>query len=162
ELTRRLPRVSEVTLRRDILRLAEQGALERTRGGARRLARPKAAEAAEEDEAALPTPEIENVDAVVLPPISGRGASTLRMRARRRNNRFLAESTHHEGGDASGPDCFAVRRYLGARAAYMTGEVRKDMRLLLVSLEDLPYTRARCERFLQGFRSLFRGERRYG
>jgi len=157
ELVRRLRGVSEVTIRRDILRLAEQGALERTRGGARRRARMTDGE----DDGSKPAPEIEHVDAIVLPPIAGRGANTLRMRAGRRNIPFLAESSPQEGGIYLGPDNFAAGYDLGALAARMMGEGRDIVRILLVSLEELPNTRARSEGFIRGFRSVFRGDLRH-
>lgn len=155
ELTRRFSHVSEVTIRRDIARLAEQGALERTHGGARRLV---STGPGAQDAPRGPASEIEHVDAIVLPPISGRGASTLRMRARRRDVPFLAESSPQEGGVYLGPDNFAAGHELGALAARMTAPERKAVRILLVSLEELPNTRARCEGFLAGFSAAFDGE----
>lgn len=154
ELTRRFPRVSEVTFRRDILRLANQGALERTRGGARRLATKRAPETVEGE---VPGAEIENVDAIVLPPVSGRGGNTFRMRSRRRNIPFLAESSPQEFGTYLGPDNLAVGHELGALAARLTAG-QDVVRILLVTLEELPNTRARCEGFLRGFRSVFKGQ----
>ncbi|HEV7283641.1 MAG TPA: DeoR family transcriptional regulator, partial [Kaistia sp.] len=98
EIAQRLGRVSGVTIRRDIVRLAEEGRVERTHGGAFLLTTsPQDAEAPTPRENALQD-EIEGVDAIVLPPIGGRGADTLRMLAKRRRIPFLAESSPQEGG----------------------------------------------------------------
>jgi hypothetical protein len=79
-LSRRLGRVSEVTARRDIARLAAQGLLRRSRGGAARVetARPERPKAA----AALvlesgPASGIEDADAIVLPPPGRHAAQRL-------------------------------------------------------------------------------------
>lgn len=154
ELAQRLRHVSEVTIRRDIARLAEQGALRRTRGGARRADPAPATGSGQR----RPASEIEHVDAIVLPPISGRSANTLRLRARRRNIPFLAESSPQEGGVYLGPDNRAAGRELGVVAARTLSGSCKKIRLLLVSLEELPNTRARCVGFLEGFAAAFDGE----
>lgn len=156
ELSRRFGRVSDVTLRRDISRLAERGVLERTRGGARRRVAVAPFERAPE-----PSREIEHVDAIVLPPIDGRGANTLRVRARRRSIPFLAESSPQEGGIYLGPDNLAAGRELGECAARMMPPGRDTVRMLLVSLEDLPNTRARSDSFLEGFAAVFPGTVRH-
>src|SRR5688572_1111657 len=96
DLSRRLGRVSAVTVRRDVARLAEQGAVRRSHGGAARLGPlVDAAVGAQPGEAHAP---IDDVDAIVLPPLEGRGAETLRLMARRRGIPFLAESSPQAGG----------------------------------------------------------------
>jgi len=92
--------------------------------------------------------------------IGGRGAETLRLLARRRHIPFLAESAPQEGGVYLGPDNFTAGRELGRVAGkLLTGKI-KEVRLLLVSLEGLPNTRARCDGFIKGFGASFKGRLR--
>jgi DeoR/GlpR family transcriptional regulator of sugar metabolism len=156
EIARRLGRVSEVTVRRDVAELADMGKLVRRRGGASRIE--AGGGAVEKDILVEPVPgEIEDVDAMVLPPIEGRGADTLRVLARRRKIPFLAESSPQDFGAYLGPDNFGAGRDLGNRAGRaLTGVIEKAS-LLLVSLSQLPNTRARCEGFERGFRETFKG-----
>jgi len=157
EIAQRLGRVSGVTIRRDIVRLAEEGRVERTHGGALLpTTSPQDAEAPTPRENALQD-EIEGVDAIVLPPIGGRGADTLRMLAKRRRIPFLAESSPQEGGVYLGPDNFTAGRELGRAAGRMMTGAVAEARVLLVSLETLPNTRARCDGFIKGFGETFRG-----
>ena len=72
--------------------------------------------------------QIGDVDAIILPPIEGRGADTLRGMARRRQIPFLAESSEQAGGVYVGPDNFAVGRELGKRAGAMLAEIRSGRR----------------------------------
>ena len=158
DLSARLGEVSDVTLRRDILRLAEQGALLRTRGGARRIAaHAEPARLVGDGTTVDDQGAIGSVDAIVLPPIAGRGADMLRRRARQRGIPFLAESSPQEGGIYLGPDNHAAGRDLGRTAGEMLGGEIAAARILVVSLEDLPNTRARADGFLQGFRDTFAG-----
>ena len=91
----------------------------------------------------------------MLPPISGRGAETLRLLARRQHIPFLAESAPQEGGVYLGPDNFTAGRELGRLAGNLLNGKNKDARLLMVSLERLPNTRARCDGFIKGFGASF-------
>src|SRR5882724_4044720 len=152
DLVRRLGRVSAITVRRDIAFLAGKGRVERTHGGAML---PRDGSAPAEDavfpkEASLQD-ELDGIDAIVLPPIGGRGAETLRMLARRRRIPFLAESAPQEGGVYLGPDNFTAGRELGRVAGCLLAGRIDEARLLLVSLESLPNTRARCDGFIKGF-----------
>jgi DeoR/GlpR family transcriptional regulator of sugar metabolism len=102
EVARRLGRASSVTVRRDVAELANRRLILRTHGLVSRLCAPapSPAEVLVED-------EIGDVDAIVLPPIEGRGADTLRAMARRR---------HVDGVTArSGPSCADERMALAAR-----------------------------------------------
>ena len=155
ELARRLGRVSSVTVRRDVAELAAKGILQRTHGG---VARPGGADKGEVEETTqFIHDQIGDVDAIVLPPIEGRGADTLRSMARRRNIPFLAESSQQDGGVYIGPDNFAAGRELGNRAGRaLAGEI-KAARILLVSLDRLPNTRSRCDGFIKGFAETFKG-----
>lgn len=156
EIARRLGRVSEVTVRRDVAELAELGRLERRRGGASRLGRPEKPEGPETTGSPVPS-EIEDVDALILPPIDGRGADTLRMLARRRRIPFLAELSPQDFGAYLGPDNFRAGRDLGNRAGRSLNDVIDRASLLMISIGQLPNTRARCEGFERGFRETFRG-----
>ena len=155
ELARRLGRVSAVTVRRDVSDLAARGLLQRTHGG---VARTSAGEPAlrEEPDTTIQD-QVGDVDAIVLPPIEGRGADTLRSMARRRDIPFLAESSQQEGGVYLGPDNFAVGRELGNRAGRLLSGTIEKACLLLVSLELLPNTRSRCDGFAKGFEETFKG-----
>jgi hypothetical protein len=92
-----MPEISRVTLRRDLADLAEAGALRRTHGGATlpdaailRASRPHASRSQYSTD--LANSEILQLDAVILPPISGRGSEALRQRIIRSKIPFLAES----------------------------------------------------------------------
>jgi DeoR/GlpR family transcriptional regulator of sugar metabolism len=142
--------VSAVTLRRDLSRLGKQGKLQRTRGGAVHVGRPSLI--------VLPPPEApRSFDGLVLPPVSGRWAHTLRQQAMRRGIPFLAESAPQVGGVYLGPTNRAASRALGMRAGREQGERSATAELLLVALEALPNTRERVEGFLAGFTETFPG-----
>lgn len=155
-LTQRWPAVSAVTLRRDLARLEASGRLRRTRGGAvradaRLVSRPGPAGTDEEG-------EVEQADALILPPIGGRRAHTLRQHARRRGIPFVAESAPQEGGIYLGPDNRQAGRELGRLAAcHHAAAGRSTAELLLLSLEELTNTRERTRGFAEGFRELFEG-----
>jgi DeoR/GlpR family transcriptional regulator of sugar metabolism len=152
EVARRLGRVSSVTVRRDVAELADRRLILRTHGLVSRLSAPppSSSEVLVED-------EIGDVDAIVLPPIEGRGADTLRAMARRRHIPFLAESSQQDGGVYIGPDNFLVGRELGHRAGrHLSGRVA-SVQALLVSLERLPNTRSRCDGFVKGLTETFKG-----
>jgi len=148
-----MPGVSRVTLRRDLTELEESGALRRTRGGAvlpdgallRRHA-PPARPATDEV-----TPEIENLAAVILPPVSGPGADALRREIGRSGRIFVAESAPQRGGIYLGPDNHGAGRALGLHAG--AEAPAGDVHLLVVGHPDLSNTRARVEGFLEGYRA---------
>ncbi|MGN6099689.1 MAG: substrate-binding domain-containing protein [Devosia sp.] len=146
--------VSPVSVRRDVARLAERGMLQRTHGGARALPDPVGDEPRRQD-------GMESFDAIVLPPVEGRTVDTLRHMARRRHMPFLAESSPQEGGIYLGPDNFAAGRDLGLAAGERLSGELDEARILLVSLESLPNTRARCDGFIEGFRAAFPGRVRH-
>jgi DeoR/GlpR family transcriptional regulator of sugar metabolism len=151
ELSAEIGGVSSISIRRDVARLAQLGLLERTHGGARSLPVPAS-------EAPRPDEGMESLDAIVLPPVEGRAVDTLRHMARRRGIPFLAESSPQEGGIYLGPDNFAAGRDLGVAAAGLLAGRLTEARILLVSLESLPNTRARCDGFIEGFRATFKGK----
>jgi DeoR/GlpR family transcriptional regulator of sugar metabolism len=151
-LLARCPGVSAVTLRRDLARLEVQGKLQRTHGGAVQVRRrePIAPAAPEEAQRLF--------DGLVLPPVSGRWAHTLRQQAMRRGMPFLAESAPQVGGVYLGPTNHAAARELGLRAGREHGARSSTAELLLVALEALPNTRERVEGFLAGFTETFPGK----
>lgn len=155
ELARRLGRVSTVTVRRDVAELAARGLLRRAHGSV--TGNRDAAPELERPSSPSIEDQIGDVDAIILPPIEGRGADTLRGMARRRQIPFLAESSEQQGGVYVGPDNFAVGRELGKRAGAMLANSVGTARILLVSLERLPNTRSRCDGFLKGFGEAFNG-----
>src|SRR3954470_5414255 len=153
-LAERWPAIADVTFRRDLARLEVAGRLRRTHGGAVRLgAQPARGSAAEPGGSAA-----EQADALILPPIGGRWAHTLREHARRRGIPLIAESSPQEGGTYVGPDNRRAGRELGrlaARAVARRGEDSAE--ILLLSLEELPNTRDRTRGFAEGFREAFAG-----
>lgn len=154
ELARDLPEVSQVTLRRDIAELAEAGALKRTHGGA---VLPDAA-------ILKPRPKtnandaigLEELDAVILPPLVGRGGDALRRQIARRGIPFLAESAPQAGGVYLGPNNFDASRELGLLAGDQAADLTQ-IRLLLIGQPDLENTRDRVAGFLNGLREVFTG-----
>jgi DeoR/GlpR family transcriptional regulator of sugar metabolism len=146
--------VSPISIRRDLARLAARGDLLRTHGGA--VAKRNAPEGGQEVDAG-----IKDVDAIILPPVGGRAAETLRMVARRRRIPFLAESSPQPGGTYLGPDNEAAGRDLGQAAGRMLAGSLKEACILLVSLEQLSNTQARCDGFLAGFKDAFPGSVRH-
>jgi len=162
DLVARLGRVSEVTVRRDVARLAGDGALRRSHGGVSKVngavADASAGPQSPAEDLGLP---IDDTDAIVLPPLEGKGAETLRLMARRRRIPFLAESAPQAGGIYLGSDNVAAGRDLGEAAArHLNGRI-KSARILVVSLEALPNTRARCDAFIAGFADTFEGDVRH-
>ena len=77
DLAKEIAGVSAVSIRRDVARLGELGALERTHGGAR--ARTSALPHEDSSDGGL-----DGLDAIILPPVEGRSIDTLRHLARRR------------------------------------------------------------------------------
>lgn len=160
ELVQRLGHVSVVTVRRDVAELSDRGLLVRTRGGAT-VSRDSSGNPSAES-ARTPDPlGLGEVDAIILPPVDGTGAATLRSWARRRHISFVAETAPQEGGVYVGHDNFAVGRRLGARAASLLNNRGGDVDLLLVSSEMLANTRSRCDGFLRGFTGIFHGKVRH-
>ena len=148
--------VSVVSVRRDIARLGARGALIRTHGGA--AVRTVAASGDGEE---MQDAGVEAVDAIVLPPVGGRAADTLRLMAKRRGIPFLAESSPQTGGVYLGPDNFSAGRDLGLVAGDLCAGRLDEARILLVSLEDLPNTQARSDGFISGFTDAFGGPVRH-
>ena len=160
ELADRLGHVSVVTVRRDVAELSERGLLTRTRGGATASREPLNRSSIEMTGAPDPL-GLGEVDAIILPPVGGTGAATLRSWARRRHISFVAETSEQEGGVYVGHDNFAVGRRLGACAGSLLNSRTGAVDLLLVSSEMLANTRARCDGFLCGFTDIFRGKVRH-
>jgi DeoR/GlpR family transcriptional regulator of sugar metabolism len=169
ELCALLDDASAVTVRRDLARLARRGALVRTHGGAVWPAAPTDAAGAAGELIDPPAPngpgasapgdelDLRSLDAIILPPIPGRWAGTLRLRARRRGIPFLAESSPQEGGVYLGPDNLAAGRDVGRVAGRMLRELVGEARLLTITLEELANTRERAQGFLEGLEETFAG-----
>jgi DeoR/GlpR family transcriptional regulator of sugar metabolism/ABC-type sugar transport system substrate-binding protein len=154
ELSRIMPEVSQVTLRRDITELAEAGALKRTHGGAilpdRTILRALPPDPAQD------VAGVDDMDAVVLPPFIGRGGDALRRHILRRGIPYLAESAPQPGGVYLGPNNRAAGFELGALAGREAAGWDR-IRLLMIGLPELENTRERAEGFREGLRSTFRG-----
>lgn len=150
ELLRMMPDIAAVTLRRDLAHLDELGALRRRHGGAvlpdESLVRSKGALPGA-DSTPLAS-DLENLDAVILPPISGRGSEVLRREIIRRGIPFIAESGSQSGGVYLGPDNFAVGKELGTLAGREMGD--RPVTVLIISVAELANTRERVEGFEAG------------
>ena len=151
ELAEEIAGVSSVSIRRDVARLDGIGALQRTHGGARALASATTPGPVSSDDG------LDGLDAIVLPPVEGRAVDTLRHLARRRSIPFLAESSAQEGGIYLGPDNHAAGLDLGMAAGTMVSGKVAEARMLMVSVDSLANTSARCEAFLDGFKITFSG-----
>jgi DeoR/GlpR family transcriptional regulator of sugar metabolism len=150
-LVERCRGASPVTLRRDLSRLESQGRLQRTHGGAVSVKR--------SDPVAISEPDGAQrlFDGLVLPPISGRWAHTLRQQALRRGLPFLAESAPQVGGIYLGPNNYAAARELGVRAGRDRSGRSANAELLLISLGAQSNTHERMDGFLAGFTEAFHG-----
>lgn len=159
ELVRMMPEVSRVTLRRDIAELADVGALKRTHGGAV-LADSDRLAAGYTGPTVVPLErlpaDLDVMDAVVLPPIEGRGGDALRRQIVRRGLPFLAESSAQPGGIYLGPDNYAAGFALGELAGSQAKA--SQVTLLVVCQPELANTRTRTDGFLAGFNSTYSGE----
>ena len=150
-LSQLLPEVSRVTLRRDIVELAEAGALKRRHGGA---VLPDADVVSVRGVTHLVPPSrvdaLARADAVILPPVSGRGGSALRRQILRRGIPFLAESAAQEGGAYLGPQNAESGRALGQLAgrAARPGPIAA----LAICQPELSNTKARSDGFEVGLR----------
>lgn len=159
ELARIMPEVSRVTLRRDITELAEEGALRRTHGGAVLPDAVVLRHPAAQDAKLAESPDafaVEKLDAVILPPISGRGGDALRRHIARRGIPFLAESAPQQGGRYLGPDNLQAGRELG-RLAGRDAAGAEELRVLIVGHPELANTRDRVAGFESGLRDAFGG-----
>lgn len=150
ELCRAMPGVAAVTLRRDLAQLDELGAIRRRHGGA---SLPDEALVRARDllpgvEVSPLASDLDSLNAVILPPISGRGSEALRREILRRAIPFIAESAAQPGGVYLGPDNFVAGAELGRLAArQMRG---KPFSMLAIGLADLANTRERVEGFEAG------------
>jgi DNA-binding LacI/PurR family transcriptional regulator len=146
-----MPEVSQVTLRRDIAELADAGALRRPHGGSvlpeselvKRPAPPSNHAGAEGD--------LEHLDAVIVPPILGRGGIALRRHIAKRDMPYLAESAPQYGGIYLGPDNRTAGRELGQVAGRSLNHLPHAW-VLLIGQPELPNTRERVDGFIKGLR----------
>jgi len=150
DLRRAMPDVAAVTLRRDLVQLDELGAIKRRHGGAvlsdEALVRTKGALPGAE--VSVLASDLDALDAVILPPISGRGSEVLRREIVRRAIPFIAESAAQQGGAYLGPDNYAAGRELGRLAAREMSD--KPVSLLVIGVAELPNTRERVSGFEAG------------
>lgn len=153
ELARMLPEVSRVTLRRDIAKLAEAGSLRRTHGGAVLpdatvlQMRPQRPHLVASDKMAS---ELDGLDGIILPPVTGRAADALRRQITRAGIPFLAESAAQPGGTYLGPDNRQAGLELGREAGRALG--RGGGVVLMICQPDLVNTRARADGFEAGLK----------
>lgn len=160
QLAQIMPQVSPVTLRRDITELAENRLLKRTHGGAV-LPDIEALERAvrrASDEEASREAQLSDFDAIILGPLTGRGAEAMRRQIRRLGLPFLAESAPQEGGRYLGPDNFAAGHDLGVLAGQQAEGA--EAAILHICVSELENARERSDGFDAGFREAFGGQMR--
>lgn len=156
ELVSQFPEVSAVTIRRDLVRLEREGKLRRTRGGAVRISAATQGEAGKDKPGAQ---EHDSFDVLVLPPVKGEWAHTLRQQAIRRGTLLIAESAPQLGGVYLGPRNRDASRELGRLAARQQAEAGLERaEVLLVALEGQQNTRERLDGFREGFEAEFPGK----
>lgn len=152
-IERNCPDTSAVSLRRDLARLEREGRLSRKHGGAVR------AEAMEPVGVSRLMPlASEDFDALVLPPVKGQWAHTLRQQAMRRGTTLIAESAPQIGGIYLGPPNLRGSQQLGRFAGKQQADVTERAEVLLVALGGGGNTRDRVEGFRAGFMETFPGE----
>lgn len=146
DLQQRIGRVSEITIRRDLARLEQAGRLDRTRGGA-------VAKAPATPHGGMDNGAVDDVDVLVLPPLSSRWSRTLRHNALQRGHKLIAESAPQDGALYVGPNNLAAGRALGEQAGRDWRDRCGDRpaHLLLVEQKGLSNTRERARGFEEGF-----------
>lgn len=143
--------VTDVTIRRDLRELEEQGLLLRTHGGAVKIDyRP-----AEQPDRSEPNGGNNTVtDALIIAPVQNRIAHTLRERAMREHIPLLVESVPFEGAIYLGPDNYRAAISLGQWTGnYIQQADLTNLRLLDLTA-DLPNSVARSTGFLDGLKSI--------
>ncbi|MCR9138941.1 MAG: substrate-binding domain-containing protein [Alphaproteobacteria bacterium] len=150
-LARIMPEVSQVTLRRDVAELAEAGSLRRTHGGAVLPDAVLVRHPATQSQQSGSSGDISDFDAVILPPIPGRGGDALRRHITDRGIPFLAESAPQDGGNYLGPDNASAGRDLGRMAGAELQQFAHP-RVLVIGHPELSNTRERVDGFLEGLR----------
>ncbi len=144
--------VTDVTIRRDLQELEEQGLLLRTHGGAVKVA---AQPAAVKPVAAEPNGDTPGgvTDALIIAPVQNRIAHTLRERAMREHIPLLAESVAFEGAIYLGPDNYHAAFELGQ----WTGDTIKRAGIppnVLDLTAELENSVLRSSGFIDGLRSI--------
>lgn len=167
--------VSNVTVRRDIARMAEEGKLLRVRGGVQRIESSGPATGT----LALPAPEselvtsiaadlnlpedddiqnLQQVDVIILPPLEGRLAQTIRYRAQRTGMLCLDESSPDGDGAYLGVNNKRAGFDIGSLAGHEFSDRGGELHCLVIGHDNLSNTRDRAFGFLEGLRESFPGE----
>lgn len=145
--------VTEVTIRRDLIKLEARHLLRRTHGGAVRANHSALPDASALD-AAADTP-----DALILAPVQHAAVHTLRERAVRNRIPLLAESCYLPGAVYVGPNNYEAAFRLGRWTGEYIQQHWYDMPYVLdITQEELPNTRTRSLGFAEGLRYVL-GER---
>lgn len=176
QLYEALSGVSNVTVRRDIVRLAKEGKLLRVHGGVKRMesGQPEVGtalkpsnidrELATSIAAELNLPEdddiqnLQQIDVIVLPPIEGRLAQTIRYRAQRTGVFCLDESSPDGSGTYLGVDNNRAGFDVGSLAGQEFAHKGEQLHCLVIEHDSLSNTRDRAFGFLKGLREAFPGE----
>ena len=165
-----LPEVSQVTVRRDVARLAREGRLVRVRGGIKRIGHgedsldqtgelpplPQDMNTSIKAELELPPDEsvddLQNVDVIILPPIEGTLAKTFHRRTQRTGTLCLDESAPGRDGVYLGVDNERAGYDVGCLAGHQFISQGKGLHCLVVGHDTLTNTRQRAFGFLKGIR----------
>lgn len=173
QLYSQLSDVSTVTVRRDIVRLAEEGRLLRVRGGIRRLEskaiQTRQAMALGDKVASNIASNLEladggdlkslrEVDVVILPPVDPKVSQTIYRRTKKAGVLCLDESSLDGEGIYLGVDNKQVGIELGRQAGKDFCSHKGDLHCLVLSQQHLANTRNRASGFLQGLRESVDGE----
>ena len=169
--------VSAVTVRRDLARMANEGKLLRVRGGIKRIPVWEEAPAAEKPAGKLFEGELaarleadlelsaddniqdlKQVDVIILPPIEGKLAKTIHLRARRTGVLCLDESSPDGEGVYLGVDNARAGFDVGCAAAQEFLGHDGQLHCLVIGHDSLTNTRERAVGFLKGLRETFGGE----
>lgn len=145
-----IPEMSRVTLRRDLAELEDAGALKRTHGGATLPDETLLKRAGQQAIGNSLSSAIEDFDAIILPPIDGRGSDALRRDICRRGIPFIAESAPQLGGSYLGPDNFLASRELGEFAG--KEHFGQQIQVLIIGHPELSNTQERAKGFEAGLR----------
>ncbi|BDU36282.1 substrate-binding domain-containing protein [Vibrio nigripulchritudo] len=153
QLVQEFPQVANVTIRRDVARLAKRGKLERSHGAVHAVKTPTLPKA-EQNEVGL-----REVDALILPPIHEPWGELIKQRALAEGLPILSESAPDSQCTYIGPDNLEVGYQLGTFAARELNDAGvHEANLLLINHTQLSNTQQRTKGFLRGFHQQYLGE----
>lgn len=153
QLAQEFPQVANVTIRRDVARLAKSGKLERSHGAVHAV----------KNITPPPLPQenigLDEVDALILPPIHEPWGDLLKQRALANGLPVLSESAPDSQCTYIGPDNLEAGYQLGKFAAsQLNRDEVKCANVLLINHAQLSNAQQRTKGFLRGFNQFYLGE----